>query len=324
MAAAVLSGCQPAPVTPATPSPSPISTGASSTPSASSTAATTGPDSTAGPAAGLARFDGPGWHFDYPATWSRHRSPLGGRQALDLGFVTNEELDFRACTTHDDKGPLCLPNYRIPSSGGLVVHILEVGSAYGSIRKWDRSEPGATEIDGVRAAKGTFADSTRHLLSWDIANPSNAATSFSVTTEVRRDGDVTGIAAVETLMASWRFDPPFNPPNPAETPPFAAQAVRDMKAENPTYACVPEEPGRTVTTTVTKLDTSRLLHPLEVTCSASIGVTSGMYWLVRLEVRWKAQGGSRADADVIKRLLTVDGVSTWGSDRNASPPYCCR
>jgi hypothetical protein len=124
-------------------------------------------------------------------------------------------------------------------------------------------------------------------------------------------------------MTSWRWDPPFAPVDPEDAASIVAATVRNTRTEDPTYACVPEREGIEQAAKLETLDQYRLKRPLEVTCSVSIRATSGIYWLVRMEVAWEAQGGAKANADVRMVWLTRNGVATWGSDAHARPPYCC-
>jgi hypothetical protein len=319
----LLAGCEVANL-PATPPATLVPTGAATVP-AGATASLAGDPSRAaptdGPPAGYARFEGPGWHFDYPSSWGQYQ---GLREpGASLGFVTNEQLDeARACDDTDDE-TRCQTGPRSGRRDGVLIEISRDACAYGCTLDWGNEKAFAAKVDGVPAKAERGEDGARQFLTWTIADPATAASWFLVRAQLRTDGGPATVAAVEALIASWRFDPPFVPPDLRDTADVAARAVRDAKSGEPSFECVPEERGLERTARVTALGTYQLTRPLEVTCSMSISIVAQLYWLLRMEVAWEAQGGSTANAQVLWLWLTRDGEATWGSRDNARPPYCC-
>jgi hypothetical protein len=271
----------------------------------------------------LARFQGNGWSFDYPASWARYEAVQEGSHANAFGFLTDEELDEARACDDTDGTVRCQIGPRSGHPGGVLVEISATVCAWGCIRTWRASDDGFLRIDGIPATTSRGSDANWEYWSWSLADPSNASQTLWVRAMIRRPTVEASNADVEGLMASWRWDPPFVPLDPADAPSIAAKTVRDAKLADPTYACVPERAGFEQRTKLNTIDENQLRRPIEVTCSVSIRATSGIYWLVRMEVAWQAQGGSKAGAEVREVWLTRDGVATWGSARHARPPYCC-
>ncbi|HEY4228097.1 MAG TPA: hypothetical protein VGM49_07145 [Candidatus Limnocylindrales bacterium] len=276
---------------------------------------------------GLARFEGTGWHLDYPAAWSRYPG-MPSRYSATIGILTSQPVDTKTACETIDPTVYCDPEHVHLAPGAVLMWITIQGTGpflIDPVEKWTAPSYGSpATLDGAPAVFSEADGGDGQEIDWTVTDPGNAFGAIELHFELVTPVEAVARDLAAAIVSSFAFDPPVRSLDPAEAGAVVTATLAELKQEEPGYDCFPGVPGTEHATTVTVIGGYELTHALPVRCTTSIETTPIGFWRVRFVARWETTAGGPKGSMTVTIWVNSNGGTAGYINDHSGPPYCCR
>jgi hypothetical protein len=318
-----------------TPSPSPAGPSEPPTPSPIGTAFPTSQPAasvTIEPAGSMSRVHFDRLVFDVPLDWTWRPANVNEHYVNIVGFVGTAPSTagcFPMPTSPPQTGAsMCTWDLHLfPGTVSLVLETQDGPPMLGFLGDPVTMGPGDTVIavDGVPAVLGEttlIPGGDGRSLSLRLTHLAAFNQTYALLANVRGPDVDALLAEVRQVFASVHYEPP---PTPLPTDAAAESAVLrnaldQLGATDPAYACFPRTAGAERSAVITSLpNTQGTTRPLSVVCRSEVEPLVQELWRITLTVEWGTRGDPATSA-VMTELLRPDGGFEWSTGPSNSLP----